>query len=148
MRNEHRTILKGSRLSLWPFQKNRYVEMASHLYITDEGKCLRWCQTFRHPWHPLFLNVNEMRQCKKLCFEKRTANVLVLKSDSEGSNPRVSRGLHTHAPRRGQIQKVFKVEEVDINLVRLASCLAQPVLLKVMMMCSNGWIGVTWNRNV
>ena len=35
------------------FHNCRYVEMASHLYITDEGKRLRWCQTFQHPWHPL-----------------------------------------------------------------------------------------------
>ena len=83
-----------SRTACQKFQTGRYVEMASHLYITDDGKRLRWCQTFQHPWHPL-LQLKFKRRKSARCFLRLFHDIV------QKPFHRATRCFHTHAPRRG-----------------------------------------------
>ena len=99
---EHGAISKGSWLSLLPFriEQVRLVDQTRYPKVTIESFVGHSSMGLLCPPVPKckvenLMAENGLRQCKT-AFEKRTANVLVLKSDSKGSNPRVSRGLHTH----------------------------------------------------
>ena len=57
------------------------------------------------------------RQCKNCVLKRRTAKVLFLKSDSKGSNPRVSRGLHTHTPPEGGINQMVTCRHRPVEVL-------------------------------
>ena len=75
---------------------------------------LRWCQSSDHPWHPLLVNFevenanSNMSECDGKCKSEISTNcrikhVVFPRRWPRKIRHRVTRCLHTHAPRRGQI---------------------------------------------
>ena len=76
--------------------KNRYVTVISRDIRMYCGRFVGPSHTI-HGWSPCFCPQNSVgRKNDAKWLQKRTSTVWFSKTVCEGSNPRVSRGLHTH----------------------------------------------------